>query len=40
MEQKYARMRNPLAYDAMQIEAEYAQYQHSQMFDWAEDAEL
>lgn len=40
MEQKYARMRNPLAYDMMVMEAEYAQYQHSQMFDWAEDAEL
>jgi|688.fasta_scaffold378256_2 hypothetical protein len=40
MEQKYARMRNPLAYDMMVMEAEYAQYQNSQMFDWAEDAEL
>lgn len=40
MEQKYARMRNPLAYDMMVMEAEYAQYQHSQAFDWEECAEL
>ena len=40
MEQKYARMRNPLAYDMMVMEAEYEQHQHSHMLDWAEDAEL
>ena len=40
MEQKYARMRNPLAYDMMVMEAEFAQYQHSQAFDWEECAEL